>query len=140
MTPTNNNDELKLSVIFELTDYTTLSNIVYVDFHGQEEGEDPRFDKFCSRQKDAEDKLYKAIHRYAQKMAKEEYKKGFSDGQDSLLRSGQSVPVLFTEKEVQKMVLKELKGLPTDIIGGDKIVYVTDIADRITTIEREMEE
>lgn len=51
----------------------------------------------------------------------------------------QSDLTAFLRYYTQKMVVAELKDLPTDIIDGDRIVYTVDIADRITTIEKELE-
>lgn len=70
-TPPNHSDDeiaaLKLAVIVPLTNFVALSNIVFTDFHGQEKGEDPKFDKFCKRQDEAEKELYAALQAYVQR-------------------------------------------------------------------------
>lgn len=57
--------QLKLAVIVQLENFRALSNIVFVDFHGQEEGKDPKFDKRCKQLEKAENELYAAIQAYA---------------------------------------------------------------------------
>lgn len=41
--------------------YATLSNLIYVDFHGQEVGEDEKFDKLDERFEESKQKLLKTI-------------------------------------------------------------------------------
>lgn len=56
--------ELKHAIILPLTNYVAISNVVFTDFHGQEEGEDPDFDEQCRKQSIYEEQLYQAISDY----------------------------------------------------------------------------
>lgn len=65
----------------------------------------PGVDGSVSLSEDRLDKIMAEVDDHTAVQAEEHYKKGFIDGQSSLLRSGQSVPNLFTEDEVQALML-----------------------------------
>lgn len=109
--------ELELSIIVSLTEYRTLSNLVFTDFHGQEEGEDPKFDELCNRERAAYIRLLEAI--------------------EALLHKATQEAVL---KELERLKYSEsvLKAPATGIMVG--AIYTVDIDERIVEIKDRIKE
>lgn len=59
--PQVDKNSVEYKIILELEEYTVLRCLTYTDFHGQEIGEDPEFDKLCEREKKARKALLAKI-------------------------------------------------------------------------------
>jgi hypothetical protein len=105
MTNTDSNkassNELELAIVIPLTNYRTLHNLVFQGFHGQEEGEDPGFDRLCKREETAYKDLIKSIESYITKKVAEAEKRGRYKELDRVLNGKWSDEVIEIPDEIK---------------------------------------
>lgn len=110
---TEPNDSLKAELeritAPELANYTALANIVYSDYHGQEDGEDPELDKNTIRLKSARDGLYKAFLRW-HSQALQDDRKALREKLLQKIRSNHLQPISQTERQNCIRAIKTILG------------------------------